>query len=107
MSNITKEKILEELSKIAFANAADFVEVSLSEDGEMQIKAKKTKGLSRNKSAAIAYAKEGAKGVEIKLYDKMKALEMIGKYLGMFENEDSQNDGKLTEILKAVKNNMM
>ena len=48
---------------------------------------KPTTDLSDQQIRAIAGIKEGANGIEIKLNDKEKALELLGKHLGMFRDK--------------------
>ena len=33
----------------------------------------------------ISGIKEGREGVEVKMYDRLKALELLGRHLGMFD----------------------
>ena len=48
---------------------------------------KPTDELSEDQVRAIAGIKEGANGVEIKLNDKEKALELLGRHLGMWNDK--------------------
>lgn len=48
---------------------------------------KSTDEMPGDKLGAIAGIKEGAYGIEIKLNDKGKALELIGRHLGMFKDK--------------------
>ena len=77
---ITQEKVLQELASIAFANGADFAKI---EDNDT-VKMIPTDKLSSEKLPAIAGIKVNQYGVEVKLHDKVKALELLGKYLGTF-----------------------
>ena len=67
-TEITQDRVLEELAAIAFARATDFAEVK---DGCVIIK--DTSGLSEQQIKAIAGIKEGKFGIELKLNDKEKA----------------------------------
>ena len=84
---ITEQAILRELSAIAFSDFTDFVRV---EDGQVQIT--ESRSLDYSRRAAIASIKDTGKGVEIKLHDKQKALELLAKYLGLFERADNPED---------------
>ena len=77
---ITQETVLQELAAIAFANGTDFVTVN--RNGLLDIKA--TTDVPREKLPAIAGIKYNQTGVEIKLHDKVRALELLGKHLGVF-----------------------
>lgn len=85
-TEITQDMVLEELSKIAFANATDYVEVIDKESYKCVI-IKATKDIPKDKLAAISSIKQGANGIEVKLHDKVKALEDIGRHLGMFKDK--------------------
>lgn len=85
-TEITQDKVLNELAKIAFANTTDYVEVEdMGQYKRVNIKA--TKDMSADQVVAIAGIKQGANGIEIKLHDKVKALEDIGRHLGMFKDK--------------------
>lgn len=43
--------------------------------------------MPQDKLGVIAGIKEGANGIEIKLNDKEKALELIGRHLGMWNDK--------------------
>lgn len=100
-TEITQDKVLKELASIGFANATDFARVvekmvmrkiigaEGKEIGEepyyyKDVELELTENLDKDKQAAIASIKQGANGIEVKLNDKVKALELIGKHLGMF-----------------------
>lgn len=80
-TEITQDRVLNELASIAFAKATDYAEVR---DGQVIIK--NTADLSDTMVRAIAGIKEGRNGIEIKLNDKRKALELLGRHLGMFKD---------------------
>ncbi len=93
---ITPERVLQELAAIAFAKATDFLSVS---EGELEIRS--TGELSRVNRAAIASIERTSGGLRLKLYDKMKALELIGKCLGMFDDRTAQ-PGEENNLLEAI-----
>lgn len=78
-----QERIVRELAKVAFVNAADVVDFE---------NAKLLPNASADDTAAIASVKvkqiptDAGMGVEreIRMADKLKALELLGKHLGMF-----------------------
>jgi len=86
---------------VAYANGSDYakvVEKSYVEDIKdeeatiVDVKEQKyktvevveTDKLEQDKLAAIAGIKSTKEGIEVKTNDKIKALELMGKYLGMF-----------------------
>lgn len=79
-TEITQDMVLQELAKIGFANITDFVTI----EGPY-VKIKETASMPQDKLGVIAGIKEGANGIEIKLNDKEKALELIGRHLGDVE----------------------
>ena len=100
-TGITQDRVLAELSAIAFAKATDYVEVD--EDGLVKIKP--TANLTEEQKKAIAGIKEGANGVEIKLVDKTKALEMISRHLGLFRDKldvNIESSEKLDDIMSQL-----
>ena len=102
-TEITQDRVLEELAAIAFARAADFAEVK---DGFVIIK--DTAGLSEQQIKAMAGIKEGKFGVELKLNDKEKALELLGRHLGMFKDKVEvsgleEEKKKLGDILEQLR----
>jgi phage terminase small subunit len=102
-TEITQDRVLEELAAIAFARATDFAEIK---GGCVIIK--DTSGLSEQQIKAIAGIKEGKFGIELKLNDKEKALELLGRHLGMFKDRLEvsgleEEKKKLDDILKQMR----
>ncbi len=106
---ITQDRVIEELSVIAFSKITDYLKV---EDTEIVIdyekdedgnedrskpiikKAKRvtifdTDSIPKEKLGAIAQIRETREGIAVKLYDKVKALEDLGKHLGMFADKET------------------
>ena len=96
-TGITQDRVLAELSAIAFAKATDYVEID--DDGAVKIKA--TASLTDEQKKAIAGIKEGANGIEIKLTDKTKALEMLSRHLGLFNDKLNVNVESI-EIIEDI-----
>ena len=94
-TEITQDMVLRELAAIAFADATDYVQVVqkpyLTEDGEEvflpDVAITETNELTAIQKKAIAGIKQGKNGIELKLNDKTKALELLGKHLGMFTDK--------------------
>lgn len=93
---VTGQRILEELAAIGFARATDYLAV---EDGELTVR--DTSELSEAQGAAIAAIERGTGGVKLKFYDKLRALELLGKVTGLF---DGQHDARQQEnnLLEAI-----
>ena len=94
-TGITQDKVLNELAAIAFANGSDFAKVvvkkgknQLGEEIEYRdVELKQTDSLPNDKKKAIAGIKMGKNGIEVATCDKVKALELLGRHLGMFKDK--------------------
>ena len=80
---ISQQRILDEYAKIAFSNAADFVDW---DDGVIRIRP--ADQLNRNQTAAVSEisqtVNQNGVNVKIKLYDKKGALDSLARHLQMF-----------------------
>ena len=102
-TEITQDRVLEELAAIAFARATDYAEVK-----DDQVFIKDTAGLSENQIKAIAGIKQGKFGIEVKLSDKEKALELLGRHLGMFKDRVEvsgleEEKTKLSDLIRQMR----
>lgn len=100
---ITQERVLQELAAIAFANGADYAKVVNS--GLLPtVEMIPTEELPPEKLPAIAGIKANQYGVEVKLHDKVKALELLGKYLGTFDGgpAQEQTENNLFEAIDSI-----
>lgn len=102
-TEITQDKVLEELAAIAFARATDYAEVK-----DDQVIIKDTAGLSENQIKAVAGIKQGKFGIEVKLNDKEKALELLGRHLGMFKDRVEvsgleEEKTKLSDLIRQMR----
>ena len=97
MEEITAQRVLEELWAIAGAKATDFLEVR---DGQLSVR--DTDGLPD--SRAIASVEKSTTGIKVKFYDKLRALELLGKYLGLFDSTAARTseDNNLLEAIVAA-----
>ena len=85
-TEVTQDMVVKELAAIAFARATDYVEIR-SNGACSTVVIKPTTDLSDQQVCAIAGIKEGANGIEIKLNDKEKALELLGRHLCMWNDK--------------------
>ena len=86
------------LSSIAFANGTDFVTVT----GAGLLCVKATSEVPKNKLPAIAGIKYSQLGIEIKLHDKVRALELLGKHLGVFATGGSAAAAEENNIFEVI-----
>ena len=101
MQSITAEEILEQLRAIALADVTRLVTLK---DGSSTVG--DTEALPPELRQAVASVEKTASGVKVKFYDKLKALELLGKYMGLFDGsgEGEREESPLLEaILKGTK----
>ena len=116
-TEVSQDRVVKELARIAFADATDYVQVETrtveKNDGTelsyQTVTLTETAELSADQRAAIAGIKQGTNGVEVKLHDKIKALELLGRHIGMFNDKlevkatvDNPFAGLSTEELRNV-----
>lgn len=117
-TEITQDRVLQELARVAFANGTDFARVVVreepttvvDEDGDLKqvtrriqtVEIVDTSRIDHEKRAAIASIKEGKYGIEVSSYDKVKALELLGKHLGMFDGKGGQRESEENNLLQAI-----
>lgn len=114
-TEITQDRVLKELAAIGFSEITDFVQVVEStyeqpkddpfaqdngeddEDGLPKVTETKffrgveifeTSKMPKTAVPAIASIKQGRSGIELRLHDKVKALELMGRHLGIFEKDN-------------------
>lgn len=85
-TEVTQDMVVQELAAIAFSRATDYVEIRSNGVNGVVI-VKPTSELTEEQIHAIAGIKEGANGIEIKLNDKERALELLGRHLGMWNDK--------------------
>lgn len=109
-TEVTQDMVVKELAAIAFARATDYVEIR-SNGVCSTVVIKPTVDLTDQQISAIAGIKEGANGIEIKLNSKEKALELLGRHLGMWNDKlkvdgdvevNNPFEGLTTEELKKL-----
>ncbi len=80
---VSQDGVIEELSRIAFGNIEDFT--IMGSDGSLEVC---LDGMGRDKLAAIKDFSMEPKGdgykCTIRLHNKIQALQLLGKHLGMF-----------------------
>lgn len=98
-SSASNERITEELSRVAFSNVADFTR--LNEDGDLEVD---FSGATREQLSAVSGVKVKKRKIfdnrgnmvgeehtsEFKLWDKIRAAELLGKDIGMFKEPEQK-----------------
>lgn len=109
-TEITQDMVLMELAMIAFSNAADYIKVVEKEltqevegseipvlDAEgnpikyKTVEPTLTDDLTEEQKKALAVIKKGRDGFDVKPYDKLRALEMLGRHLGMWDKKSEKD----------------
>lgn len=98
-TEVTQDRVVQELAAIAFAKATDYVNIKSNGVTSMVV-VRPTDDLTDDQIRAIASIKEGANGIEIKLNSKEKALELLGRHLGMWNDK---MDLKITPSADTVR----
>lgn len=79
---ISGDRILSEIAKVAFADLGDYV---LYDNDGLVIKSSNMVDTGPVQEVSITQGKEGP-NKKIRLYDKLKALEMLGRSKGLFQD---------------------
>ena len=110
---------MQELAAVGFARASDFVRVETEEaprlgihplTGEVislpgycqTVRITNTDELPEDKAAALAGIKQGANGIEVKLHDKVRALELLGKAVGIFDAGRDTSTETTNNLFEAI-----
>lgn len=97
---IESKDVIRELSKIAFANIGDFVEIS--EYGELVLKP--NSNIDGLQSISATLSKNG-KSFSIKLHDKLSALKELAKVTGVYDSklEEKDRTNSMDTILESIR----
>lgn len=97
-NNITTERVIDELVQTAFGSMADVVEIG--EDGNPRMRADANLRMidAIGGSVSSSSSSEGcsdSKSFTVKRADKVKALDMLCKLLGLYEKRDTESGRNL------------
>lgn len=98
-----KKRVILELQMIAFGDMKDFMEWK---DGKIEWKDSKLLGDKTRLVQEIAesYSANGGSR-KIKLHDKLKALEMLSKYYGLFKDQVEHSGEVTTKVILMIPSN--
>ena len=95
-TGVNADRVVRELAKIAFVNAADVIN---AEDATLRNDACEDDTAAIQSVKVKTFGEDGLER-EIKMADKLKALELLGKHLGMFKDKVELSGGLDTEKTK-------
>lgn len=106
-TEITADRVLQELAKIGFANMADYTVW-----GPNGVALKDSTQLTMDQTAAISEVSEtiteAGGSIRFKLHNKIAALERIGKHLGMFDDRADKDkpdpNAQITALADLINN---
>ncbi len=99
-AELETEKILELLAAIAFTSPADFARID-TEGGKQKLLWQDIESLPEDVRKAIAVIKNTPSGIAIETLDRMKAIDMLMKYMGI-KNEKAE--GVVIEGEREIEN---
>ncbi len=85
---INGKRVLQELAAVAFARVAEAYEPDWTPVPERA-------------GPALAAVEKTAQGIKLKFYDKLKALELLGKHFGLFDGTGDRDTDMKQGILEA------
>lgn len=117
-TQITADRVLEELASVGYSKITDYLEVvekdvvvgykkdaSGQHDYEQPIfktkkvvEIKETKEMNPDAIKAISEIKHGKHGISLKLYDKLNALENIGRHLGIWKDRIEHDVNNISSV---------
>lgn len=107
-TEITADKIVQELAKIGFSNIQDLMQEGFEFKDIISLKPEKSAVIQSVKCCTttrmLGEIQETTKEVQVKVYDKISALEKIGRHIGMFKDklDITTNGESLKPQIKAT-----
>ena len=107
-TEVLADRVVRELARIAFSDLGDY----MSWDAGGHIRVRPSAELTEAQSAAIASVTttrtrspsgdRGPRVVSVKLHDKLAALDLLGRHLGLFVGQRATTVRHLDAVLRAV-----
>lgn len=118
-TEVTQDMVIKELSAIAFSKASDYAKlkkmkrnipifdeegtiVDYKEEEYTGIEFTPTDELSEEQKKALSGIKQGKFGLEVNSCDKVRALELLGRHLGIFNDKLDLNVKEKEEKKNAI-----
>lgn len=100
--DITAEKVVQEFAKIGFSNIQDYIEVGNEVMDLKTIEPEKAAAVESITTSVTEFGSGASAGTKtkrtFKLHSKVSALENLGKHLGIFEKDNSQQAGNVIRV---------
>lgn len=101
---ISQEQVIAELAAIALSNGADYAKV-VGDGVSSYVEFTLTDQLDPMKLKAIASIEESQNGMKVKTHDKLRAIELLGKFMGWFDQQKEETETSLADnIAEAYRN---
>ncbi|MDP4109602.1 MAG: terminase small subunit [Bacillota bacterium] len=100
-TGVSQERIVRELARVAFVNAADVIDFSTASVSS-QASSDDTAAIAAIKVKNTPTSEGECSDCEIKLLDKLKALELLGKHMGMFTDNVNISADMGVQILNDI-----
>lgn len=95
-TEITADMVVNELAKIGFSNVQDYISSGNEIADISKVDKKKAASVGAietvTKTRTVGETEVTETTTKFKLYDKVKALEQLGRHLGIFEKDNSQKE---------------
>lgn len=104
-TGVNADRVIQELAKIAFVNATDVIDPKTATVKENAL----PEDMAAIQSVKVKTFGEDGLEREIKMADKLKALELLGRHLGMFKDKVELSGGldiektKLDDLLQQMR----
>lgn len=92
-TKIKAEDVINELAKIGFSDIRNYYDSGLNLKEITELKKSKSGAISSIKKTTTHFKEGHSEVIEFKLYDKVSALEKLGRHLGVFEKDNKQKEG--------------
>lgn len=103
-TEIDAQKVINELAKIGFSNIQDFLNNDNTIKDLSTVDIQKSAAVSSVKKSITEFGDGKSTGtkevVEFKLWDKVAALEKLGRHLGIFKEDNEQQSVKFKVSMK-------
>lgn len=103
-TGISQDRVLRELAKIAFVNPGDVINLNQATI-KSDAKEEDLAAIASVKIKNIPTEDGEITEREIKLCDKLKALDLLGKHLGIYDKKDAEDKNLTITINKASEKN--